>query len=76
MNCMLVLVFYTSIQAFTLITTNVSKWGRSGRLFLVSMLGLTDSESFYLGTMRQNELFRGLRFSFHREIQEGAVAGK
>ena len=43
MNCMLVLVFYTSIQAFTLITTNVSKWERSGRLFLVSMLGLTTS---------------------------------
>ena len=42
-NCMLVLVFYTSIQAFTLITTNVSKWERSGRLFLVLMLGLTTS---------------------------------
>ena len=27
-----------------------------------------DSESFYLGTMRQNKLLRGLRFSFHREI--------
>ena len=44
MNCMLVLVFYTAIQAFTLFTTNVSKWGRSGRLFLVSMLGLTTSK--------------------------------
>ena len=42
-NCVLVLVFYTSIQAFTLITTNVSRWGRSGRLFLVSVLGLTTS---------------------------------
>ena len=72
MNYMLVLEFYTSSQAFTLITTNVSRWEQSGRLFLVPMLGLTtgmDSESFYLGTMRQNKLFRGLCFSFHREIQ-------
>ena len=43
MNCMLVLVFYTSIQAFTLITTKVSSWGPSGRRFLVSVLGLTTS---------------------------------
>ena len=43
MNCMLVLVFYKSIQAFTLIATNVSRGGRSGRLFLVSVFGLTTS---------------------------------
>ena len=34
MNCMPVLVFYTSIQAFTLITTNVSKWGAKWPAFL------------------------------------------
>ena len=74
MNCMLVLVFHTSIQAFTLIATNVSRGGRSGRLFLVSVFGLTTSrdgfcESFYLGKMLQNKLFRCLRFSFHKEIE-------
>ena len=51
MNCMLVLVFYTSIQAFTLIRPDVSKRGRSGRLFLVYMLGIgltTSGDGFWV----------------------------
>ena len=43
LNCMLVFVFYMSVQAFTLVTSSISEWGRRGRLFLVSMLGLTTS---------------------------------
>ena len=34
LNCMLVLVFYMSVQAFTLITTNISEWGPTWPAFL------------------------------------------
>ena len=44
MNYMLVLEFYTSSQAFTLITSETSQDGSKVlRFFLVSMLGLTTS---------------------------------
>ena len=74
MNCMLVLVFYMPIQAFTSITTNTSQNGGEVAGFswctcLVWQHRGMDSESSYLGKIATEQNLSRLQLSFHRAIQ-------